>query len=121
MKNVVLIIENDDDILDLLSEIVFHLDLEVEARRDIIPLFELETLNPSLILLDHWLDDSTGADYCMELKTNPSTSHIPVVMVSAMNALSELSSNANADAYIAKPFDLDHLEHVVQRFIPSVK
>ncbi|HWD88025.1 MAG TPA: response regulator [Mucilaginibacter sp.] len=112
----VLIIEDDADTADVLQHIVENIGLEVITSRREIPLTELKKLDPSLILLDHWLESGYGADYCREIKDNPQTNHIPVIIISFIATLKEISEKAYADDYVSKPFDVEHLESLVAKF-----
>jgi len=58
----VLIIENDDDTLYLLEEMAQMAAVQVILRSKVISLKEIEEINPTLILLDHWLDSQQGGD-----------------------------------------------------------
>lgn len=61
---------------------------------------------PDLVLLDVALPDHDGFWVCRKLKTDPETSSIPVIMLTAMSLPSdrEQAIAAGADAYIVKPF-----------------
>jgi two-component system cell cycle response regulator len=61
---------------------------------------------PDLVLLDVALPDHDGFWVCHELKSLPRTSHIPVLMLTAMSLPSdrERAVQAGADGYIVKPF-----------------
>jgi DNA-binding response OmpR family regulator len=96
--------------------IIENIDLKAIPSRSKIPLPELKALAPDLILLDHWLDAEYGADYCREIKDNPETNHIPVIIVSFIATLKEISEKACADDYVSKPFDIEHLERLVKKF-----
>jgi two-component system, chemotaxis family, response regulator PixH len=78
---------------------------------------KLERQKPDLILLDVILPGQSGFELCRELKTNPSTSTIPVVMCSTKNTNVDKmwGTMLGADAYIAKPVRQDELIGVVRR------
>jgi DNA-binding response OmpR family regulator len=116
MSKPVIVIEDDPEILDLLTDVLNHIGLPVVKKKDTISLPELASINPPLVLLDHWLYSGYGADYCKQIKENPETSHIPVILVSAVSNLKEVSKTARADGYISKPFDLNYLEAKVKEF-----
>ncbi len=61
---------------------------------------------PDIVLLDVGLPDLDGFVVCEQLKADPSTAHVPVVMLTAMNLPSdrERAARAGADTYILKPF-----------------
>ena len=77
---------------------------------------------PDLILLDNWLtdwkSDANGQQLSKELKSNPKTSHIPVIIVSAVSNIEEIAEAGQADGYLRKPFDLTDLIAVVNKFLP---
>jgi two-component system phosphate regulon response regulator PhoB len=69
-------------------------------------------------LLDNWLtdwkSDANGQQLSKELKTNPSTSHIPVIIISAVSNIKEIAEAGLADGYLRKPFDLTELVSIVK-------
>jgi len=77
--------------------------------------------NPDLILMDNWLtdwkSDANGQQLCKQLKSNPATSHIPVIIISAVSNIKEIAEAGLADSYLKKPFDMNELLEMVKRFI----
>jgi DNA-binding response OmpR family regulator len=70
-------------------------------------------------LLDVSLPGVTGLDLCRQIKSNREAAGTPVIIMSgALGAreLAEESTEAGADAYIAKPFSLDELRTVLRAF-----
>ena len=61
---------------------------------------------PDIVLLDVALPDRDGFWVCRQLKSDPRTAHIPVVMLTAMSLPvdRERATAAGADGYIVKPF-----------------
>jgi CheY-like chemotaxis protein len=78
--------------------------LEAASAADAITLAQRE--QPNLVLLDVALPDHDGFWVCHALKTGPTTSHIPIVMLTAMSLASDRQRaiEAGADGYIVKPF-----------------
>ncbi|MCC6459765.1 MAG: response regulator [Saprospiraceae bacterium] len=64
-------------------------------------------LVPDLVISDILMPDLNGLDLCRNIKTDPLTSHIPVVLLTAKgNTSTQIDGlEAGADAYLAKPFD----------------
>ncbi|MBL4807529.1 MAG: PleD family two-component system response regulator [Rhodobacteraceae bacterium] len=62
---------------------------------------------PDVILLDVMMPDIDGFEVCKQLKSSPETSHIPVVMVTAMGSPEERirGLNAGADDFLTKPIN----------------
>jgi two-component system phosphate regulon response regulator PhoB len=67
---------------------------------------------PDLIILDRVFPNSCGDEILSELKRDPMTAGIPVLMVSGMNSEQDEVSGLNwgADDYLAKPFSVDRLQ-----------
>jgi signal transduction histidine kinase len=64
------------------------------------------TLHPDLVLLDVMLPGRSGVEVCATLKTDPETSSIPVILLTAKGGKDDraLGLAAGADAYVIKPF-----------------
>jgi two-component system, cell cycle response regulator len=60
-----------------------------------------------IVLLDVMMPGMDGFEVCRRLKGNKATSHIPVVMVTALNRPSDLvhGLEAGADDFLSKPID----------------
>jgi len=61
---------------------------------------------PDLVLLDLMLPGLDGLDVCRQLKNNPKTNHIPIIMLTAKGEDSDVVAGLElgADDYITKPF-----------------
>ncbi|QJD95192.1 response regulator [Mucilaginibacter robiniae] len=121
MAKKVLLVEDDKDIRDTIVYALQHEKIEVVASDNARILKSLDEIKPDLILLDNWLtdwkSDANGQQLSKELKTNPATSHIPVVIVSAVSNIKEVAEAGMADAYLKKPFELSELFAVVKKFM----
>ena len=121
MAKKVLLIEDDKDIRDTIVYALQAENYEVIASENAKILKNLEELKPDLILLDNWLtdwkSDANGQQISKEIKTNPATSHIPVIIVSAVSNIKEIADAGMADGYLKKPFDLTDLFAVVNKHI----
>lgn len=62
-----------------------------------------------LVIMDMLLSGVNGTDLCIDLKKNSSTSHIPVMMISAHPNAKEICLQAGADEFIPKPFDMNDI------------
>ena len=67
----------------------------------------VEAARPDLILLDVMMPDLTGYQVCQQLKADGRLSHIPVVMVTALDTPDDIVKglNSGADDFLTKPLD----------------
>jgi two-component system phosphate regulon response regulator PhoB len=72
-------------------------------------LFLAETVN--LIILDLMLPDGSGLDFCREIKSNPSSSSTPIVILTAKTDEVDrvVGFELGADDYVTKPFSVREL------------
>lgn len=119
MPKKVLVIEDDKDIRDTISLALQHNGYEVISSEDAKILKSIQDIKPDLLLLDNWLSDwksdANGQQLSKELKTSEATSHIPIIIVSAVSNIKEIAEAGLADGYLKKPFDLDDLLALVQK------
>jgi DNA-binding response OmpR family regulator len=74
------------------------------------------TKSPDVILLDWLMPAMNGLQVLAELKTNSSTEHIPVFMLTAKGMLNDVTQalEMGADDYITKPFNPVHLGKTIR-------
>ena len=74
---------------------------------------------PDVVLLDVRMPMKDGYEVCRTLKTDASTSHIRVIMLTAMAQEYDraLAMRSGADAYLPKPFSLKALLDKVQEML----
>jgi len=85
---------------------------EVIAARDgVEALDQVRGGHPDLILLDLMLPRLSGERVCQELRADPRTSALPIVVLSARIQEAERlrALAAGADAFISKPYDAGRL------------
>lgn len=116
MKKVI-IIDDDQDNLFLIAACVTILDVKVIAKSKVIPIGEIIKISPDLVLLDHWIDNRKGAELCWQIKSNPATSHIPVILLSAVMDLDVIAKKSCANGYTGKPFDIQDLQNVIREHL----
>ena len=70
-----------------------------------------------LLIMDMLLSGTNGIDLCSDLKKNPKTAHLPVIMISAHPNAKEICLQAGADEFIAKPFDMQEILSKIQQLV----
>lgn len=108
-KKCILIIEDDPDVLEMMQMILTDDGYNVIPSSDCLPIRNIKSLMPDLILIDSRLADSNDKNICKKLKESPGTKKIPIVLVSANPRLQQMALESRANAYLNKPFDIVEL------------
>ena len=123
MTKKILIAEDEEDILELLSAIFGDLgDYEILCARDGEEALRITRVdNPDIILLDIQLPKLNGYEVCKLVKSDPTMSQTKVLMISGMaqNSDWQKAREAGADGYIIKPFSSIELVEKVEELLRS--
>jgi CheY-like chemotaxis protein len=108
----VLLVEDFDDAREMYAEYLEFNGLRVAGAADAVRGLQMaDELQPSIILMDAALPGLSGWDAIRELKANPRTRHIPVLMMTGhvLGDAKERALAAGADGFIPKPCLPDEL------------
>ncbi len=106
-KNSILVVEDDSDILQLLSYNLQASGFEVFTAGDgYDALNSAKSQLPDLIILDLMIPGMDGFEVCKELKRSSDTQRIPVIMLTAKGEEIDriVGLELGADDYVVKPF-----------------
>ena len=112
--------EDDPGISELMRAVLEQNGLSVEVCESEQELKKLMKKRlPGLIIMDLWLPGGVnGEKLTRELKLRKATRHVPIIIVSAQNALGKIASRSKADGFLPKPFDIKEFFEVVQKYLP---
>ncbi|MGR3853705.1 response regulator [Chryseobacterium indologenes] len=117
-KKKILIFDDEAAILEVIT-IIFEengYDVKIsETSHDILE--KVADYQPDVILMDNWIPKIGGVEATKLLKSTEEFKHIPVIYVTANNDIVALASEAKADDYVSKPFNLDDLEAMVAKHL----
>lgn len=122
----IFILEDDDSIRKLINYSLKSQGFEVQDF-PLPSLFwqTLETQTPDLLLLDIMLPEEDGISILKKLRSNPKTSTIPVIMLTAKDSEYDIVTglDAGADDYVTKPFGMmalvSRIKAVLRRYEKS--
>lgn len=79
--------------------------------------------NPDVIVTDVMMPNVNGKELCRLLKSNFKTSHIPIIMLTALADLDDkiIGLETGADAYVEKPFNVSILLATIKNLLHSRK
>ena len=110
-----LIVEDNEELINNLEDIFSTKYRVVKAYNGQEGLKCVVKEIPDLIISDVMMPVMGGIEFLKKIKNNLSTSHIPVIMLTAKTAESDVTEGYmhGADAYITKPFNAQNLELLV--------
>jgi two-component system, chemotaxis family, chemotaxis protein CheY len=115
-SNVVLVVDDDPDILEALSEILEAEGFEIRrARNGKEALEKLEPEPPQLILLDLMMPVMDGWEFAQRMRQRPGVATIPIIVLSADRNVGSKATDIGAVGHLAKPFELNDLLEMVRR------
>jgi signal transduction histidine kinase/ligand-binding sensor domain-containing protein/DNA-binding response OmpR family regulator len=103
----VLVVEDNPELLNYLGEILQGHYRIARARNGREAFEQINSLFPDLIVSDIMMPDIDGIELCQMTKNDIRTSHIPFILLTALDTVRDRISglHSGADAYIAKPFN----------------
>jgi signal transduction histidine kinase/CheY-like chemotaxis protein len=115
-ERVVLVVDDDPNSLDLLGRTLQGAGMRVVTASDGREALNIaRTLHPAAITLDVMMPDMDGWDVLRELKTDPATRDIPVIMVT-MTDDRELGYALGATEFLTKPVQRTQLVQLLDRY-----
>ncbi|MEX2279976.1 MAG: CHASE3 domain-containing protein, partial [Acidimicrobiia bacterium] len=120
-QKMVIYIEDNPSNVDLIERILAfrsHISLEV-AMQGRLGLDLIGQHHPDLVLLDLHLPDMDGKDVLEEMRADPVTRHIPVLIISADASPGQIQRllDAGATGYVTKPIDVLELLHHIDSLL----
>ena len=114
MGKSVLVFDDDIDVLSILTYLLEEKGWKVNTRTSCANLLkDIEETGPDIIMMDNWIPEAGGKMATKLIKSHAEYKSIPVIYFSANNDVEKLAKEAGADTFLAKPFDLDHLEELL--------
>ena len=120
VKKKILIVDDEPNVCELLSETLSHAGYEVHAAYGGYEgLEKAAAVKPDLILLDVMMPVLDGWKMLERLRKNPEISHIPVVMLTAKSETESVmrSQELKVMDYFIKPVDSEELIRFTRRYI----
>ena len=120
MTNKVLIADDNAANVELLEAYLAGIDCDVDIANDgQETLDKVASFQPDLILLDIMMPRLSGFEVCKQIKDNPDTRHIMILMVTALNELGDIERAvaAGTDDFLSKPVNQIELTKRVQNML----
>ena len=120
VRKKILIVDDVQMFVQLQKTLLNRQDFELlTARSGREALDKAREENPDLILLDLYMPDINGDIVCKELKSDPMTKEIPILIITTDDAAEyrELCIEAGCDGYLTKPLRKDTLIPAIENHL----
>ncbi len=120
MSRRILIADDNAANRELLEAYLVRVDCELETAIDgADTLAKVESFQPDLILLDVMMPRLSGFEVCKQIKENPATSQIMILMVTALSELGDIERavTAGTDDFLSKPVNRIELVKRVENML----
>jgi CheY-like chemotaxis protein len=99
-----------------LADVACQLDFAYDGEET---LAKVESFQPDLILLDVMMPKRSGFEVCQQLKSQPRTSSVMILMVTALNELGDIERavKAGTDDFLSKPINKPELLKRVENML----
>ncbi|MDH3445993.1 MAG: response regulator [Deltaproteobacteria bacterium] len=118
----ILVVEDNDDCRQIIALYLSRMGCDViQATNGLEGVEMAVNQHPDLILMDLKLPKLGGVEATTQLKENPVTSEIPVVICTAFGpeAYKDTPLGAKAAEIIQKPVKLETFHRMVEKYLPS--
>lgn len=118
----VLLVEDSNSARKMISQLLARQGYKVTVAVDGEQALEiLPKITPDLVLLDIVMPKMNGYELCRQIKSNPQTQDLPVVICSAKSEEFDRywGIKQGADAYIAKPFKEKEFVATIKQFLKA--
>ncbi|HXB06951.1 MAG TPA: response regulator transcription factor [Puia sp.] len=115
-----IVIDDQHDVLELLKYNLHSEGYEVKAFFNAVDALKYVTTdNTDLVITDWMLPEMDGLELCRNLKHNPATQDIPVVMLTArVNEIDVVTAlEVGAEEYIAKPVRIREMQTRIKKIL----
>ena len=118
MERTALVVDDDPFVVSALAEVLAQDGYDVHTASNGFSAMRLAIeCRPSVILLDLMLPERSGSEVLAELRGDPATQAVAIVVVSGNPQSLTAAQIADTDGVISKPFDIAELLATVHRAI----
>nr|WKN34096.1 two-component regulator propeller domain-containing protein [Tunicatimonas sp. TK19036] len=119
LRPTVLVVEDNADLRMFIAQRLNKTYNILEAADGEVGIQLAEEHNPALVISDVMMPKTDGLALCNTLKNNLSTSHIPIILLTAKSTLENQIEGLEigADDYLPKPFNFELLEARIQNLL----
>jgi two-component system, chemotaxis family, chemotaxis protein CheY len=113
----VMVVDDEDVLVEMVAALIEDLGLQPTVAlngEEALALLTAKDDPPALILSDVMMPRMNGLELARLIKRDPRFKNVPVIL---MSAAGRPAGNLAADGFIHKPFDMDMLADLIERYV----
>jgi CheY-like chemotaxis protein len=121
----VLMVDDEPDMVNVMNRLLkLHGHVAIDASNAEEALEKARYKKPDAVVLDIMMPDMNGWEVCRELRSNPKTRNLPIIMLSVLTDKRDIIKSfeyADADWHVSTPFDTETLFFIIDLATTSKK
>jgi len=115
----ILLVDDNLELREYLADKLSKHFIIIEAENGVQAVKKASEEQPELILSDVMMPEMDGWELCQKLKSDVHISHIPIILLTALNESEHTIKGLElgADAYLSKPFNVDHVLSLIKSIL----
>ncbi|WP_129714803.1 PleD family two-component system response regulator [Pedobacter sp. SYP-B3415] len=114
----VLVVEDDSSLRDVYESVFLIKNIQANIYESVSDICQTAQMHqPSVVILDFAMRTGHGGLLCGQLKSNPLTAHLPVIVISAFDAEQVKKYAPDADLILNKPIDFEDLTSSILQLV----
>jgi two-component system phosphate regulon response regulator PhoB len=118
-RKTILVVEDDEALKNAYGAMFAAAGYNMIAAHDSEALALVRQHKPDLVILDAKMNVVPGRDICSELKSQPATKGIPIIVISGYPEAVRYVKDFGADEFVQKPFEPREVLELIARKIAS--
>lgn len=116
----ILIVDDDPDLLDLVSQIICFHDMETDSLSNGSEVLAvLQAGKYDAVLMDIFIGSEDGRELARKIKQDSRCFQTPVLLYSAAVIDEKSVTVCGADGFLKKPFEMSHLVNRLKQLLPQ--
>ena len=118
----VLVVDDEEETQKLIRVMLESHGFEIStAMRGKEAIEKIKQKQPDVVLLDLMMPDMDGIDVCIQLRNDPATADLPIIMLTVLGTMRDVweGMQAGATKYITKPMSRDTLVAALNEVLES--
>ena len=119
-KKKIIICDDDKGIVDMLELLLEYSGADIASETNSLHIHALLlNENPQILIVDLWMPNISGDQVIRKVRETIELKNLKILAISASRDGEKIAMEAGADAFLAKPFDMDEILDTVEKLFEN--